>query len=237
MSVDNNIIHIASFDIGKVNFAFYIEEIDLNNFENIKNISSLKRFNSNGTPTKEFEDILIDIYKNGKNILLRKYDLTTKDVDKDKYFDFNLCYNMVDILDKYEEYWDNVDIIIVERQMSFRKKINTMALKLGQHCESYFINKYGRYKKIIEFEAYHKTQILGAEKILTTTKTGKKSYKNIGDYARKKWAIEEAFSVLSIRDDYETMSEIGVVKKKDDLCDTIIQLQAFKYLYYIDKSI
>ena len=231
---DNNIIHIASFDIGKLNFAFYIEEIDLSKFENIKNISSLKRYNINGTPTEEFRNILDNVYKNGKNILLRNYDLTEKDVDKDKYFDFNLCYNMVDVLDEYEEYWENVDIIIVERQMSFRKKINTMALKLGQHCESYFINKYGRDIKVIEFEAYHKTQILGAEKILTTSR---KSYKNMSDYARKKWAIEEAFSVLSLRDDYETMSEIGNIKKKDDLCDVIIQLQAFKYLYFVDKTI
>ena len=163
---DDNIIHIVSFDIGKINFAFYIEEIDLSSFKNIKNISSLKRYNINGTPTEEFREILNNVYKNGKKILLKKYDLTTKDVDKDKYFDFNLCYNMVDVLDEYEEYWENVDIVIVERQMSFRKKINTMALKLGQHCESYFINKYGRDIKIIEFEAYHKTQILGAEKIL-----------------------------------------------------------------------
>ena len=39
---DNNIIQISSFDIGKLNFAFYIEEIDLSKFESIKNISSLK---------------------------------------------------------------------------------------------------------------------------------------------------------------------------------------------------
>ena len=234
---NDNIIQIASFDIGKLNFAFYIEEIDVSKFESIKNIPSTKRYNANGTPTEEFRNILDIVSKNGNKVLLKKYDLTTKDVDKDKYFDFNLCYNMVDVLDEYEEYWGNVDIIIVERQMSFRKKINTMALKLGQHCESYFINKYGRDIKIIEFEAYHKTQILGAEKILTTTKTGKKSYKNMSDYARKKWAVEEAFSILSLRDDYETMSEIGSIKKKDDLSDVIIQLQAFKYLYYIDKTI
>jgi hypothetical protein len=233
--MENNIIWLASFDIGKINFAFYIEEIDLNSFKNIKNISSLKRYNTNGTPTKEFQEILESVCKNGKKILLQKFDLTSKDVDKDKYFDFNLCYNMVDVLDKYEEYWENVDIIVVERQMSFRKKVNTMALKLGQHCESYFINKYGREKKIIEFEAYNKTHVLGAEKLLS--KTGKKQYKNMGDYARKKWAIEEAFSILSMRDDYETMSEIGSIKKKDDLCDTIIQLQAFKYLYFIEKSL
>jgi len=232
----DNIIHIASFDIGKLNFVFYIEEVDLDGIQNIKNIPKEKRYNTNGTPTEEFNTILEEVYKNGKKILIKKYDLTTKDVDKEKYFDFNLCYNMVDVLDEYVEYWENVDIIIVERQMSFRKKINTMALKLGQHCESYFINKYGRNKIIIEFEAYYKTQILGAEKTLITTKTGRRSYKNMTDYQRKKWAIEEAFSVLSLRDDYETMSEIGSIKKKDDLSDTIIQLQAFKYLYYIDNT-
>ena len=103
---DDNIIRIVSFDIGKINFAFYIEEIDLSAFKNIKNISSLKRYNTNGTPTEEFREILNNMYKNGKKILLKKYDLTTKDVDKEKYFDFNLCYNMVEVLDEYEEYWE-----------------------------------------------------------------------------------------------------------------------------------
>ena len=236
MLIDKTSLRIASFDIGSRNFAFYIEEIDIKQLLGIKNIQKGQRYNLNGTPTPDFNDILDKVYSNGKKILLQNVDLT-KGADKTKYFDFELCYNMVDTLNKYSDYWDSVDFIIVEQQMSFGKKINTMALKLAQHCESYFINKYGRCdKKIIEFPAYHKTQILGSEKIIKVTKTGKTSYKNIDSRERKKWAIEQALLVLSSRGDIETIDIIEKSKKKDDLSDVIIQLQAFKYLYFVDSD-
>ena len=226
-------VYIACFDIGKINFSFYIEEIQVEKLSNITNIDKNNRYNPDGTPTEDFHKILENIYSNGKRILLKNINIT-ENVDKNKYFDIELCYNMVDVLNEYVEYWDKVDYIIVERQMSFGKKINTMALKLGQHCQSYFINKYGRDKKVIEFDAYHKTHVLGAEKIKTFTKTGKVSYKNIGDKERKKWTVEQAFSILELRDDFETMSEIGSMKKKDDVCDNICMMQAFKYLCFVD---
>ena len=224
-------MQIACFDIGKCNFAFYIEEFDIQELLKLEKIPEKNRYNLNGTPTEIFKETLEKIYINGKKILTRNINLT-EGTDKHKYFDFELCYNMVDVLNEYVEYWDNIDYIIVERQMSFGKKINTMALKLGQHCESYFINKYGRDKKVIEFEAYHKTQVLGSEKDKKITKTGKISYKNIGDKERKKWSVEQAFYILSLRDDYETMSELGTVKKLDDIADNICMAQAFKYIHF-----
>lgn len=236
MSYDKDIIHIACFDIGKINFSFYIEEISVKSLKNIKNISKFKRYNSDGTPTEDFNNLLDLIYLNGNKILLKNINIT-EGTDKAKYFDFELAYNMVDVLDEYEKYWDIVDYFVVERQMSFGRKINTMALKLAQHCESYFINKYRREKKVIEFDAYHKTQVLGAQKNLTTAKNGKVSYKNIGDRERKKWTVEQAFYILSFRNDFETMSEIAEMKKKDDVCDNICMMQAFKYNYFIDTII
>jgi hypothetical protein len=234
MDQDDEIIQIASFDIGKKNFAFYIEEINLTELKNIKNIPKLKRYEANGTCTIDFSKILKQIYLNGKKILIKNIDLTSG-TNKSKYFDIELCYNLIDVLDEYREYWDNVSYIVVEQQMSFGKKVNTMALKLGQHCESYFLFKYGRFKKVIEFPAYYKTQVLGSEKIETKTKAGKIRYKNIDKTARKKWAIEEGSCILAEREDFQTLSEITSMKKKDDLNDVIIQLQAFKYLYFVDK--
>ena len=145
-----------------------------------------------------------------------------------------MCHNLIDTLDKYQEYFDNVSYIVVEQQMSFGKKVNTMALKLGQHCESYFLFKYGRFKEVIEFPSYYKTQILGAEKSKKTTKTGKVSYKAIDKTARKKWAIDEASTILAEREDFHTLSEITSMKKSDDVSDVIVQLQAFKYLYFVE---
>jgi hypothetical protein len=232
--MEEEFINIASFDIGKVNFAFYVEQVNVKELEKIKNIEKTKRYNVDGTTKNEFENILENVYRNGKKILLKKFDLT-EGTDKSKYFDTDICYNLFDLLDEYKEYWDEVKYVIVEKQMAFGKKINTMALKLGQSCQSYFMMNYGRDVRVIEFPAYHKTLVLGAPQTLTKTKTGKEKYKTLGDRERKKWSVREGFYILSLRDDNETMSELGTIKKLDDVNDVIVQLQAFKYLFFIEK--
>ena len=98
--------------------------------------------------------------------------------------------------------------------MSFRGKQNTMALKLGQHCYSYFVFKYKNTKKIIEFPAYHKTQVLGAPRKLTKPQ-------------RKKWAIEKAYSILAEREDYDNLVLLHSVKKRDDISDCILMNIAY----------
>jgi len=223
------VLWVSSFDIGSLNFAFYIEEINIEELSKIEIIPQKERYNLNGTPTTKFAEVLKKVYINGKKILLANSNIT-QGSDKTKYFDLELCHNMNDLLDKYSEYWDRTSIFIIEQQMSFKKKYNTKALKLAQNCASYFIFRYGRFKQIIEFPAYHKTHVLGCEKILSKTKKGTVKYTNISDYQRKKWAVEEAYSVLTLREDFETLLYIDSVSKKNDLADVICQLQAWKCL-------
>jgi hypothetical protein len=52
---------------------------------------------------------------------------------------------------------------------------------------------------------------------------------------RKKWATEKAMNILMERGDTDTLEEIESSKKKDDLADTLIQLQSFKFLRFVDK--
>ena len=225
---------IASFDIGKKNFSFYIEECNLDDFSTLSNIPKKNRYHPNGTCTDEFGAILKKVYCNGKKMLLRNLDIT-EGTNKEKYFDSDLCHNLTEVLDTYSDYWEKVDYFVVEQQMSFGTKVNTMALKIAQHCESYFMIRYGRSKKIIEFPSYHKTQVMGSEKLEKVTKAGKKTYKNVDKPARKKWAIETAYGILTEREDFDTIDEITSSKKKDDLSDVIVQAQAFKYLHFVDK--
>ena len=90
-----------------------------------------------------------------------------------------------------------------------------MALKLGQHCYSYFTIRYGRFKKVIEFPAYYKTQILGAEKIKgKKVKNGNFQWKTIDKPARKKWSVSKATEILSSRGEIETMNNIKTKTKK-----------------------
>ena len=67
-----DIISIASFDIGCKNFAFYIEEMDRHELENIENIDKKDRYNQNGTLTNDFSILINKIYHNGKKILIKK---------------------------------------------------------------------------------------------------------------------------------------------------------------------
>ena len=227
---------IASFDIGKLNFAFYVEEFDENQLIELEDVEKNERYNADGTCTGKFSSLLEKVYLNGKKLLLCNYDLTV-DTDKEKYYDKDICYNMNRVLETYREYWDDVSYVIVEQQMAFGKKVNTMALKLGQNCQSYFMFNYGKDEiQIVEFPAYHKTQVLGAKKTESVTKRGKKTYKVMGDKERKVWSVKEGYYLLALREDYETMNEIQQMKKKDDVNDVILQLQAYKYLTFVEKK-
>ena len=49
---------------------------------------------------------------------------------------------------------------------------------------------------------------------------------------RKKWCIQKAMHIFTIRDDKETLDKMKKTKKKDDLSDVLCQLQAYKILTY-----
>ena len=218
----------ASFDIGKKNFSFYVEEFQID--PPLECIPMSKRYNKNGTPTSEFQEVINSHCLNGKRVVLENIDITDG-CDPTVKLDPETFHNMTDVLDKYLEIWDKCSVFIIEKQMQFGKQTNPMALKLGQHCYSYFTFKYGRFKDIIEFPAYHKTQILGAEKIHgRKNKNGSFSYKTIDKPSRKKWCIMKANEILLLRNDQESIDQIKGSKKKDDLCDVICQLQAWKIL-------
>lgn len=228
---------IASFDIGKKNFAFYVEEVNIEELEKLNTIPKNRRYRPDGTPTEAFEELISTVYLTGNKILYQNLDLT-KGAAKGKYLDSIVYYNMISALDKFKYIFDRCSIIVIEQQMSFKQAQNTMALKLGQHCHSYFIFRYpitqdgdfvfDESKEIIEFPAYYKTQILGAPKI---------NGKAMAKPERKKWATEKAMSILLERGDTDTLDEIANSKKKDDLADTLIQLQSFKFLRYVDKAL
>jgi hypothetical protein len=223
---------IASFDIGKCNFAFYIEEFDEKDLMALKNIPKNARYNADGSCKEEFTSLIQTVYLSGNKVLFRNLDLT-ENTNKSKYLDKKIYTNMIKALDEYKEYFDKCALIVIEQQMSFKAAQNTMALKLGQHCFSYFLFRYGEEKEIIEFPAYYKTQILGAPK--TAGSSGK--LKAMSKPERKKWAVEKAIEILMERGDMESVDELTKKRKRDDMADVLIQLQSFKFLRYVDKSI
>jgi hypothetical protein len=226
----SDVLWIASFDIGYRNLCFSIEEVSCDALRCIQPIPKDKRYNVDGTPTKAQQNVLERVYTNAKTIFFKNTDLTNKAM---KTLDPEVFHLLTDLLDKYVSYWDNCSYIVLEKQMSFRGVYNVSALKLGQHCYSYFALRYGRFKQVIEFPAYHKTQVLGAPKVRKKTK--KISYKAMDKPTRKKWAIDEALSILGARNDFETMSQLESARKKDDIADCILQSVSAAYLIFVEK--
>lgn len=191
-------MYICSIDIGKKNFAFCVEDV----------------------PDKlnDTSEYLMSVFMSGTILILENVDLT-----RDTSSDIDIYLNMNKLLDSYSDIMDKCQTIIIEQQMFFGKSRNTMALKLAQHCMSYFLCKYGKSKTVIDFPAYHKTQALGAPKILTP----KGKYKAMTKPQRKKWSVIKAKEILALRNDTSMLNKLGV-KKADDMTDTILQLQAWK---------
>ena len=54
---------------------------------------------------------------------------------------------------------------------------------------------------------------------------------------RKKWSVNKAIEILTCRGEMDILENLTSVKKKDDLADVLVQLQSFKYLMYINKSL
>ena len=226
---------VCSIDIGKKNFALTIEKINTSTLTQIKDLPDKEKYNPDGTPTSKFKPILDKVYLSGEIVYSKNHDLTKNLASNDKYLDIEIYHNMTDLLDSLStEFLDKCSYFVIEQQMSFGKKHNTMALKLGQHCQSYFLYKYGRFKTVVEFPSYNKTQVLGAKKIETITKTTNKiKYKPMDKPQRKKWSVIETKELLTLRKDDKTLSYLLSSKKSDDIADTIVQLQAWKYLHYI----
>jgi hypothetical protein len=212
---------VASFDIGKCNFAFCIERFEQSILHKIKSIQKSLRYTKDGECTLEFQPIIDAVCMEGELVLHKNIDIT-EGSNKKKSLDDIILLNMYKTLDEFASYFDKCDIILIEQQMSFgANKTNTMAMKLSQHCKSYFIYKYRETKEVVDFPAYHKTQILGATKAMTKPQ-------------RKKWAVEKAVDILLQRGDLDTVDMISEKKKRDDLADVFIQLQAFKFLRFVD---
>lgn len=217
-----------SIDIGVHNMAFYIEEFDN---DQVKNLACPKilRYDDNGCPTTKWREVLKKVYKNGKKVLHEVVNLSD---EKGTQFDIKIFINLSNYLDSIMGQIDLCDFIIIEQQM----KTNPMAQRLEQHCVSWLTFMYLDTKTIVIFPSRHKTQVLGAPKKVPDSK-GK--LKKMTKPQRKKWACDEASYILNLRDDIDSLHFIFSVnsKKKDDLCDCFIQLNAFKIKCFIDKQL
>lgn len=240
----------VAIDPGKVNYAFIIEEIDHNIRSSLKCPLKKDRFKKglkkgDDDPTESYISFLEEFYHCGKTILCVNNDITKDFIEEpaikktrrkkgevpeikekkkkgSKALDASVFLRLTNLLDSYKDYFDKCSTIIIEQQMSFGSKINTMAIKIAQHTYSYFLFRYGTSKKIIEFPSYNKTQILGAPGGLDKP-------------LRKKWAIQKADEIWTLRGDIDTANMVGSKKKKDDMSDCLLHVLSYLIVHNYDK--
>ena len=120
------------------------------------------------------------------------------------------------LLDSHREEYLKCHIVVIERQLPQ----NYPLVRVSQHVISYFLIKLKNtplLPLVIEVNSSLKTRQLGAPKGLNERQT-------------KLWAVEHALRLLSWRNDVASIALIQKSKKKDDLADTICQIEAlFSY--------
>jgi hypothetical protein len=192
-------IRIASFDIGKVNFAHYIEDIDTSTIikleQEYKSLPKKLQRKTKGELTPQIKNIIEGIYFSGTRIHTGVYDIRS---NKEDLFNIQTRKNLICHLDNHKPIFDNCDIFVVEQQYfktwsGGRKKkgpgteANVDAIKIAECLMTWLLCEYPL-KEVMYFGSQNKTQILGAPW-------------NLSKPQRKKWAIVETRRLYEMRKD------------------------------------
>jgi hypothetical protein len=198
MSDSKEKIRLASFDIGKKNFAQYVEECDVKTLYSLRDryraLPKIKQRRVKGKMNDDIEDILREVCLGGKRIHTGVYDFReNKDSD---VLDMTVRKNLVKHLEKNIPLWDDCDGFIIEQQYfaKFNQKggrgakteANIDAIKIAEGTLIWFLYNYPT-KEVMYFSSTFKTQMLGAPRLKETE--------------RKKWAIEKAKEIYTQRKD------------------------------------
>jgi hypothetical protein len=207
------IMRVVAFDMGTRNFAFCVEEI----VDPLPEKRPPPRFELDGQAVPEYKSFLEEkIFRNGRLIEVQCIDLKTYCEDRNLK---SIYLALTDVLNAFTRLWDTVDVFLIEQQMAYgAHKSNIQALRLAQHCLSYFLTIYGPFRTIQEFSSTHKTRILGCPK------DSRRKHRD-----RKKFAVELVDHILSQRQDPHLQS-VRSFPKRDDISDCVLMIQAHKVL-------
>jgi hypothetical protein len=203
---------IAAFDMGTRNFAFCVEEFDPTPFSG--SLPIRPTFDAQGCPTPDYEEKLNGVYRTGRLLECKCVDLLEYCRTRNTT---NLYLGLTWLLDEYTSLWDATDLVLIEQQMAYgRHKSNIQALRLAQHCLSYFTTIYGPFKAVEEFASTHKTRLLGCPLVQRKLHA-----------RRKQFAVGLAQRILEQRKDplYELWRTFP---KRDDVSDCVLMIQARK---------
>lgn len=231
---------ILSIDIGLKNFAQYIETISSDDMTAFKNIYTSIPVSKRTKDNSDIKDIICEMALKGKREHISVHNILKDDEEaQDKYFDISIRKKIIEHLDSQREVFHDVDTVVIEQQyfktFSYGKRgkpvnvkgggeANIRAIKISEIVISWFLIHFPL-KEVIVFPSSDKTETFGAPKNLTKPQ-------------RKKWSIEFCTSLFEKREDDYVLDLFKRTKKickqkLDDMCDAMLQCQAFKYRYLI----
>jgi len=200
---------IASFDIGRKNFAQYVEDVDINKLQELNeeyfNLDKSLRRRTKGPMNPQISKILKECYKSGNRVSIGVYDLSDQSSDR---YSLLARDKLLEHLENFRELWNTCDQFIIELQYfatytgkgkKSGSEANVDAIKISEGVFMWFKINYSD-KYIDFFPSTNKTQILGAPNSLTKPQ-------------RKKWVEEKSRNIFELRND-EDMLELFFFKDK-----------------------
>lgn len=199
-------IRLTSIDIGRRNFAQYIEDFSSNEIIELESqyrkLPKNKKRRVKGVMPIEIQEIQDKLLLSGTRVQTGVYNFAKEDEDRD--WDIDARKNLLAHLNKYIKLWDSTDIFVIEQQFfntpSFGKKggkrgkasgANVDAIKIGEATFMWFLNRYPN-KTVTYFGSQYKTQMFTSE-IMTKD-------------ARKKWTTLKTRELYTIRKDQDMIN-------------------------------
>lgn len=204
------VIRLASFDIGKINFAQYVEDFDSADIlaleKKYKCLPTKLQRKTRGPMNDEVWNILLQLVLDSTRVQTGVYNFTTDEVDAygERLWDNAARLNLIKHLRSFTYLWDTCDVIVIEQQFfnaavfGGKKKrnkasgANVDAIKIAEATYMWFLNQYPL-QTILYFGSQYKTQILGAPLKLDKPQ-------------RKKWATEVAEQLYTMREDQDMIN-------------------------------
>lgn len=227
-------LRIASFDIGRVNFAQYLEDSSIESLRSLsKRYSSLPKSQQRrvkGKMTKDISDILNEMYLNSERLDFGVFDLSSVDSDT---LDHECRLNILQHLQSFKEWWDSCDVFILEQQFFTNAPwaknkgqggANMVANRIAEIVYSFFLLTYD--SKIEELSVdtsldYIEDSIAKGKKfILNLSSTFKTNILGAPDKLtkpkRKEWSRVKALEICELRGDEEGIALLSGKKKRGE---------------------
>lgn len=198
--VPKNTLRIASFDVAKLNFGQWVDEIPVSKLEKLgeryHKLPSRFQRRTRGKMNSNIAKILSDLACAGKRIHLGVYDFRGDKTEKDCKFTHEMRKTLLSHLRSFSDLWKTCEIFVIEQQyfntFSKGKKkpgANMDTIRVAEAVYIWLLENYP-YKEICYQESTLKTQALGAPW-------------GLNDNQRKKWATEQAGEYHKLRGDQD----------------------------------